>query len=87
MSPVGGALWAAECTLVPLRERVSESSSEWIREAIPVQQDRLREALLPAGEPGAGKASGQGLDLAHSVFHPRHPGYDHFVRLLPGACQ
>lgn len=54
------------------------------------QEVRLRASLLqeapvcgssrPAVEDGS-------LDLVHNAFNPRRKGYDHYIRLLPGACR
>lgn len=44
-----------------------------------VQQRRLVGGLQAQGH--------DALDFAHSVFHPRRPGYDHYVRLLAGASR
>jgi len=50
-----------------------------------VQHARLRGALLPLDSLlDVGDAT---LDLAHNAFHPRRRGYDHYIRLLPGACR
>lgn len=45
-----------------------------------LQQVRLEHALSPSH--GAGDAQ----DLAHNIFCPRRRGYDHYVRLMEGAC-
>jgi len=67
-------------------------------DGLAVQHMRLLSALLPPREcsdSARGSCTAVGplpsaesaLDLAHNAFHPRRRGYDHYIRLMPGACR
>jgi len=50
-----------------------------VLDGLQLQHERLHAALLEHGA--------SALDVAHSAFLPRRRGYDHYVRLMPGACR
>lgn len=53
-------------------------------DGLEVQHSRLCNALLSPVSSGGVDST---IDLAHNAFHPRRRGYDHYIKLLPGACR